>query len=199
MKKIPTLFQRIYENHKVVGIEPIPMPGCEKVLDGLCIPTVKYDGSCCAIIDKELYKRYDCKRGRTAPDGAIPCCAPDPVTGHWPHWVKCDAGNPADQWFFRALHNTIRIDAYVFYDGTYEAIGPHFQGNPYNLNEDILIRHGDDEIKDLSEIPDFLELKYYLREHNIEGIVWWDADGPVCKLKRTDFGYDWPIKEGANE
>lgn len=30
MKKIPTLFQRIYENHKVVGIEPIPTPGCEK-------------------------------------------------------------------------------------------------------------------------------------------------------------------------
>lgn len=25
--------------------------------------------------------------------GAIPCDEPDPVTGHWPHWVKVDKTN----------------------------------------------------------------------------------------------------------
>lgn len=29
MKKIPTLFEREYENHKVVGIKPIVTPGME--------------------------------------------------------------------------------------------------------------------------------------------------------------------------
>lgn len=198
MKKIPTLFQRIYKKNHKVGIESIPTPGCEKVLGGLCIPTVKYDGSCCAIIDNKLYKRYDCKKGRTAPEGAIPCCAPDPVTGHWPHWVKCDIREAADKWFFEAISNTVRDGAYV-YDGTYEAVGPHFQGNPYNLNNDKLIRHGDYVIEELEGCTNFIELRNYLRDHKIEGIVWWDADGPVCKLKRTDFGYEWPIKEGAEE
>ena len=29
MKKIPTLFERIYENHKIVGITNNITPGCE--------------------------------------------------------------------------------------------------------------------------------------------------------------------------
>lgn len=29
MKKIPTLFEKVYENHKVVGIKPNITPGCE--------------------------------------------------------------------------------------------------------------------------------------------------------------------------
>ena len=31
MKKIPTLFEREYENHKVVGIKPTVTPGLEWV------------------------------------------------------------------------------------------------------------------------------------------------------------------------
>lgn len=192
MKKIPTLFQRVYKNHKIVGIEPIVTPGCQKVLDGLCTPTVKYDGSCCAIIDEVLYKRYDCKKGRNAPEGAIPCCEPDPITGHWPHWVICDPENPADKWFIEAFNNTLDAGCRLN-DGTYEAIGPHFQGNPYELDIDMLMPHGIDEIGALKGKHTFSELNAYLRDHNIEGIVWWDSDGPVCKLKRTDFGYKWPL------
>lgn len=33
MKKIPTLFEREYENHKVVGIKPIVTPGMEWVFE----------------------------------------------------------------------------------------------------------------------------------------------------------------------
>ena len=32
MKKIPTLFERVYENHKIVGITEVVTPGFEWVL-----------------------------------------------------------------------------------------------------------------------------------------------------------------------
>ena len=64
MKKIPTLFVREYENHKVVGITDKVTEGCECVLKGECVPTVKYDGACCAIINGVFYKRYDAKKGK---------------------------------------------------------------------------------------------------------------------------------------
>ena len=64
MKKIPTLFERVYENHKIVGITEVVTPGFEWVLAGGGISTIKYDGSCCAIINGELYKRYDDKKGK---------------------------------------------------------------------------------------------------------------------------------------
>ena len=96
MKKIPTLFERVYENHKIVDIKNVITTGCEEAFEhGLA--TVKLDGSCCAIINGEFYKRYDCKKGKIPPEGAIPCCDPDPITGHWPHWVKVDPENPADK------------------------------------------------------------------------------------------------------
>lgn len=84
MKKIPTLFEKVYENHKVVGIKPNITPGCE-VAFFQGIATVKFDGTCCAIIDGKFYKRYDVKKGKKPPVGAIPCCDPDPITEHWPH------------------------------------------------------------------------------------------------------------------
>ena len=97
MKKIPTMFERTYENHRVVGISDKVCPGMEWVLAGEGVATVKIDGSCCAVINGELYKRYDAKKGKKPPTGAIPCCDPDPITGHWPHWVKVDESNPADK------------------------------------------------------------------------------------------------------
>ena len=76
MKKIPTLFERVFENHKKVGILPNVTPGMEWVLEGEGIATEKMDGSCCAIINGVFYKRYDAKRGKTPPAEAIPCCKP---------------------------------------------------------------------------------------------------------------------------
>lgn len=43
MKKIPTLFKRVYENHKIVGITEVVTPGFEWVLAGGGISTIKYD------------------------------------------------------------------------------------------------------------------------------------------------------------
>ena len=96
MRKIPTLFERVFDNHRKVDILPNVTAGMEWVMQGEGVATEKYDGSCCAIIDGEYYKRYDAKQGKTPPFGAIPCCKPDPITGHWPHWIKVDRNNKSD-------------------------------------------------------------------------------------------------------
>lgn len=96
MRKIPTLFTRVFEGHKIVDILPEITPGCEEAfLNGKA--TVKVDGSCCAVIDGNFYKRYDAKKGKKPPVGAIPCDNPDPVTGHHPHWVEISEDNPSDK------------------------------------------------------------------------------------------------------
>lgn len=185
MKKIPTLFERVFEGHKIVGILPTITPGCEDAfLNGTA--TVKIDGSCCAIINGEFYKRYDAKKGERPPEGAIPCCEPDPITGHHPHWVKVDRNCPSDQWFVRAFDSTsIMFD---LADGTYEAVGKHFNGNPYCLDDDALIRHGKMEVQCERT---FKGIKKYLEENYIEGLVFWKDGEPVCKIKRSDFGFEW--------
>ena len=186
MKKIPTLFRREYADHKVVGVYDEITPGCEEAFL-LGRATVKIDGSCCAIIHGELYRRYDAKKGKMPPAGAIPCCEPDPITGHWPHWVKVDPNNPADKWYYKARMNTLDL-----YDATYEAIGPHFQSNPYGLNEDVLERHG---IRCEDVERTFEGVKAWLETHNEEGLVFWYQGEAVCKIKRSDFGLPWPVVE----
>ncbi|MBO5066796.1 MAG: hypothetical protein J6C62_00155 [Clostridia bacterium] len=192
MKKIPTLFQREYLNHEVVKVLDIVTEGCEWVLAGEGTATLKHDGSCCCIINGELYKRYDAKNGKPVPEKAIPCQdKPDAITGHFPCWIKCSPENKSDVWFIRAFENSKTI--YDVVDGTYEAIGIHFQGNPYHLGDDVLIKHGNDII----DLPDrsYNAIKEYLQNHLIEGIVFWKDGEPRCKIKRTDFGFSWNAKK----
>ena len=190
MKKIPTLFKREFEGHDIVNILPEVTEGMEWVLNGEGTATVKIDGSCCAIINGEFYKRYDAKNGKPVPEGAIKCQEEaDPITGHLPCWVKVDSNNPADKWFVTAANNTY-FDVYpkTIRYATYEAIGKHFNGNPYNLDDDILERHGEHII----EVErTFDGIKKYLSENNIEGIVFWKDGEPKCKIKRSDFGFTW--------
>lgn len=191
MKKIPTVFERQYENHKVVGISDKFTSELAKkaFLEGEA--TLKWDGSCCAIIDGELYKRYDAKKGKTPPEGAIPCCEADPITGHHPHWVKVDKDNPADKWFVEAYKNTLEEQGSLE-DGTYEAIGKHFQGNPYEFIADHLIKHG---INTYTGIPRTFEgVREFLENNYIEGFVYWLDGEPIAKIKRSDFGFEWNTK-----
>lgn len=190
MKKIPTLFERRFENHKVVEVLPIVTPGFEWVLKGEGDATIKIDGSCCAYFNGVFYKRYDAKKGKKPPEGAIPCCDPDPVTGHWPHWIKV-TDKPEDRWFKVAFENTI-----VLHDGTYEAVGPHFRGNPYHTNEDYLVKHG---ITKIDVERTFEGIREWLRTHAEEGIVFWKDGEPQCKIKRKDFGYKWPLTKEEQE
>lgn len=59
MKKIPTLFERVYENHKIVDIKPNVTEGMEWVLEGKGKATLKLDGACCAIINGEYRENME--------------------------------------------------------------------------------------------------------------------------------------------
>lgn len=187
MKKIPTLFEREFEEHNVINISPIPQNGLEWVLKGEGVATVKIDGACCAIINGVFYKRYDAKHGKKVPENAIRCQdEADPITGHLPCWLPCSRDNPEDKWFYAAYDFS---GGASLEDGTYEAIGLHFQTNPYRLDLDKLVRHGT-EIIDLED-RSFDGIRKYLEEHYIEGIVFWKDGEPKCKIKRKDFGFPW--------
>ena len=210
MKKIPTLFERKFEGHKIVGIsDKLTDTAFQCVLDGECDMTIKFDGSCCSVIDRIFYKRFDAKPGRKIPDGAVPCCDPDPVTGHHPHWVAVNANNAGDKWFIEALKTTaesttpggsfaVLDDGHVetnILEGTYEAIGKHFNGNPYALKGDKLIKHGCVSMS-LKKGPITFELlRGILETENVEGFVFWKDGEPLCKIKKTDFGFEWPIPD----
>lgn len=194
MKKIPTMFVRTFDGHKIIGVDnELLDPSFQCILDGEGIATIKYDGACCAVIDGKFYKRFDAKKGKKIPEGAIPCeDKPDPITGHWPHWVAVDEDNPADKWFIKAYYQRCFVDGTIsLEDGTYEAMGPHFQGNPSYFSWDILVKHGSRVIQ---VDRTFEGIRDYLKNHEIEGIVFWKDDKPLCKIKRSDFGFEWPVK-----
>jgi len=183
MKKISTLFKKDPSDLGRVINEINPE---NKWALSTGIATRKYDGTACAVINGELYKRYDVKRGKTVPNGAIPCQAPDEITGHWPHWVKCDSSNKADKWHIEAFGN--EYQNIVFGDGTYELIGEKIQGNPEKIGGHVLVEHG----KDILNLPDrsFDGIKEYLTNNDIEGIVFHanDLSGRMCKIRKSDFG-----------
>ena len=106
--------------------------------------------------------------------------------------MKIEENNPADQWFIVAF-NDLESRIGKLQDATYEAVGPHFQSNPYKLEKDTLIKHGSSII----DLPDhsFEGIRDYLEKHNIEGIVFWKDGKPGCKIKRKDFGFKWPSQE----
>lgn len=95
MKKIPTLFEREFENHRIVRILPNISPDLAWVMAGDGVATIKWDGACCAVINGVFYKRYDAKHGKPIPSNAIKCQEnADPVTGHLPCWVPCNRAVP---------------------------------------------------------------------------------------------------------
>ena len=63
MKKIKSLFKRDYGSGTRLVYNEV-VEDSEWVLNGEGTPTRKFDGSCCAIIDGEIYKRYDAKKGK---------------------------------------------------------------------------------------------------------------------------------------
>lgn len=179
MKKISTLYKK--DPNDLGRVINEVNPENEWVFDS-GIPTRKFDGTACAIINGELYKRYDVKKGREVPPNAIPCQARDEITGHWPHWVKCDRDNSADKYHFEAFDKMV-FKVYT----TYELCGEKVQGNPEKLDGHHLLVHG----QEICPINDFSfdSLKEYLSIVDIEGIVFHDRySDKMCKIRKTDFG-----------
>jgi hypothetical protein len=179
MKKISTLFKK--DPNDLGRVINEINPENEWVFtDG--IPTRKFDGTATAIINGELYKRYDVKKGRQVPDGAIPCQEADLITGHHPHWLKCERSKNEDKYFFEGFDNLDNKK-----DGTYELIGEKVQGNPEKIKGHMLVRHG--VVKLSLEDDSFEYLKQYLEQADIEGIVFHHkSDDRMCKLRKSDFG-----------
>lgn len=180
MKKISTLFKKDPNDLGRVINEINPE---NEWAEFDSIATRKFDGTACAIINGELYKRYDVKKGREVPGNAIPCQEPDAITGHWPHWVKCNRDDKADQYHFEGFDKwNTKLD------GTYELVGPKIQGNPERYIGHCLVVHGWDTI----ELPEFSfeAIKEYLTDEDIEGIVFHanDGSGRMCKIRKSDFG-----------
>jgi hypothetical protein len=162
MKKIISLFQRNYDGDRLVRNEVVP--GAEWVINGEGVATRKYDGTCCMIRDDKLYRRYDAKQGKTPPPDFIPAQEPDPVTGHWPGWVPV-GDEPQDRWHKEAFNN--RNSDGLLTPGTYELCGPKIQANPENLDQHVLIKHGDEVLLDCPR--DFDGIREYLKDKTIEG------------------------------
>lgn len=180
MKKITTLFKKDPTNLGRVINEVHPEN--EWVFTEGAIPTRKYDGTACAIIGGELYKRFDLKKGRTLPPNAIPCQEPDEITGHHPHWIKCERSDPSNKYHFEAFD---KIDDPT--DGTYELCGTNVQGNPEKIDGHELILHGVDVLLDPEMTFD--GIRQYLESNDIEGIVFWDYNFErFCKIRKSDFG-----------
>ena len=190
MKKISTFFKKD-PNDLGRAIDEVDPKNKWVLTRG--IPTIKRDGAACMVKDNVLYKRYDArlwrrKRGKVIrltpqiPAGAIPCQEANEITGHWPHWVKCNRENTEDKYHFEAYDKQQPL-----LDGTYELCGPKIQGNPEKLNEHILLRHGE-IIKQKIDLS-FEGIKSFLSSTDIEGIVFWDEEGSrMCKIRKSDFG-----------
>ena len=196
MKKIKTLFVREFENHVIKKTLPIVEPGLEWALNpDVSEASVKIDGTCCMIKDNKIYARYDFKQDgkRILPEGAIPCQEEaDPTTGHFPHWVLV-TDQPQYKYHKIAFDKQKPLE-----DGTYELCGIHFQSNPYDLKEDVLEKHGVRIIDDLP-VRTYDTIQDWLFKHYEEGIVFRNkVTNEMCKIKRTDFGFEWKTCKKKN-
>ena len=61
---------------------------------------------------------------RTITESMIPCCEPDSITGHHPHWLLCDRNKPEDKYHFEAFDKLTDIEY-----GTYELCGEKIGNN----------------------------------------------------------------------
>jgi len=194
MKKLSTLFKK--DPNDLGRVINEINPENEWVLK-FGIPTRKFDGTSCAIINGELYKRYDAKKNKKGikkpiPEGAIPCQEPDKKSGHHPHWIRCIEANPADRYHFEAFNYLLSQPITCEfnpkrYDGTYELCGDKIQGNPEKIKGHRLIKHGCEKIDLITY--DFERLRHFLLVTDIEGIVFHHlTDGRMCKIRKSDFG-----------
>jgi hypothetical protein len=188
MQKIISLFQRNYDGDRLVRDEVTP--GAEWVINGEGVATRKWDGTCCMIKEGELYKRYDAKKGKTPSEGFTPAQEPDPVTGHWPGWLKVGHGKE-DQYHIEGFSYTKAIvePDESLEDGTYELVGPKINGNKDGFELHKLKWHGADVIDDAPRT--YAGLSAWFADKDIEGIVWHHPDGRMVKIKKKDFGYKW--------
>ena len=185
MKKIPTIFKRNPRRDRRQEVLPEQNPECAWVFKGEGVATRKYDGTCCLVKDKKLWKRREVKRGKPTPSDFVPL-EHDPVTGKTVGWVPVDANDKSDRWHIEAF-----ADMTVIEDGTYELCGPKVQGNPEGCSAHTLIPHA--KAQQYPNVPRTFEgIRDFLADTigylDIEGLVFHHPDGRMAKIKTRDFG-----------
>ena len=199
MRKIPTLFLRDPDTHL---IKPTLTPGCEWVTAGEGIPTRKVDGSSVMLRDAKAFKRRVVKPGATPPAGFEPV-ETDPATGKQIGWAPIDPRDRGDQHHLEAINRLPPNLRTPSHEGdTYELVGPKVQRNTENLDLHKLILHADPDLhldagaidlkRGTTAAEAFTRLDRYLGTAPLEGIVWHHPDGRMAKIKRRDFGHQWP-------
>lgn len=190
MRKIPNVFVRDWNGNSARVLRDVESAS-EWALRGEGRATRKWDGTACLVENGVLFKRYDAKHGKTPPVGFVPAQEPDPVTGHWPGWLETSDAKPEDchhraAWL--ALSSPLA-------DGTYELCGPKIQANPEGLIALAFLRHGEPEVYIPASLPwDYDSLRDTLAVQVMEGIVFHHPDGRMAKVKRRDFGLEWPVR-----
>jgi hypothetical protein len=190
MRKIPTLFKRD-SKHRVIDEFNVDLPD-EYLM------TIKVDGMAVMLDgDGGWYARRTVKPGRKWPKGFI---EEDRHEGKVIGWEPI-GDDRSWRHVVSAIENTVIRFGFPL-PGTFEAIGPHFQGNPQSAPEDMLIRHGTAIVP--AQVHEFEELRELLGKVNAEGFVYWAGESeetfaPVAKIKRRDFGLPWPIIESADD
>lgn len=185
MKKIRTLFKRDFTNNGM--IIPEYSAGTEWVLAGEGVATRKYDGTSVLIRDGKMLKRYELRPGKVAPPDFEEVDR-DATTGKAVGWVQVGWGSE-DKWFREAIAggNPDKVPVGQYPDGNYELLGPKVQGNPEHAENHYL----HDFMRKAEEYPDapvgFEELKDWLADKDIEGLVWHHPDGHMVKIKKKDY------------
>ena len=181
MQKIPTIFCRD-ETRKGHPVTDQVKPECQWVLDGEGVATKKIDGTNIKIENGTLWKRQKPKDRDYDAASYVPCRRDD-TSDRWA-WEAFDAlPNPPG-------------------DGIYELVGPKVQGNPHQLAAHKLVRvvPPDESLAFQREaLRTFSEMRDTLSDNpHIEGIVFHHPDGRMAKIKRRDYGLQWPIMAASS-
>lgn len=178
MKKIPTIFKRNPENLKEILHDH--NDGCEWVFNGEGVATRKYDGTCCRVLDGELWKRRELKKHKVRPKNFV-IADFDVVTGKTVGWVLVSPENKEDKWHVEAFKDK------SLSDGTYELCGAKVQGNPEKYESHTLISHDSAIEYDLLD-RSYDGIRDFMKDMDIEGIVFHHEDGRMAKIKKRDYG-----------
>lgn len=177
MKKMPTIFNRNYNPCRAYNMEH---PDCAWVFRGEGVATRKWDGTCCMIKNGEYFKRRCIKLKKS---GAIPVEfireQLDSNTGKLFGWMPV---TKEDKWHMEAYRGDLS-------NGTYELIGPKIQGNPENYDRHILVIHEYGQIySDI--VRTFDGIAAFMKDKDIEGIVFHRGNGQMAKIKKSDYGLE---------
>lgn len=187
MNKIATIFDRDWEGSRGVVNKTSLNPDEYAELKE-AIATEKIDGTNVRVtVRNRTAVRLEKRRN------------PDKIQKHKgikePWYVEAYEVEPSDKWIFDALKNTDLSD---IPDGEWsgEAVGINIQGNPLNLDKNIIVFFTLNQCPIFEDAPtSFEDLKEWLPKQKskygnncgIEGLVWHGLSGGMYKIKTKDF------------